>query len=600
MASPPPTPPLRILLSGDPLGRLHLLFKRVISVSKSTGPFDALFCVGQFFSTQTEEERDDKSEEERETLGELSDYIEGRATVPIPTYFTGGFGGGKAESKLLSDAIRKILSTGGFKNDGIEICPNLYWLRGSAKFSLKGLSVVYLSGGYTVDDVDALRALADEPGIIDFGVINGADTTEAPKQVLDPSGYDTVVSELVTELKPRYHIAGTKDVFYTREPYINEKASHVTRFIGLATVGNKQKQRFIHAISPTPASAMSPADISAKPSNTTPSPYKTLINPSKESSKESLKRTNEEESQYWRYDVSNKKRKQGAESEGKKLCFKYTSTGDCQRGQKCHFAHDDEARELCGRNVCFDFLNKGKCERGPDCKFKHSLDDDDGGKTVARNPRKPGRSCWFCLSSPDVETHLIASLGENYYLALAKGPLVENHMLVVPIEHCPNTLVMSSEAESELENYKNALVEYFGRKGEKVVFFEFAFQQGHHANLQVIPIPDSKAAHVEKIFNMASERLGFEFSQVNERNNLRSKFDGKASIFYVQLPGNKIMVHTIDENEKFPVQFGREVLAGLLGKAERADWRNCKLSKEEETEMVEKFKAGFSNFDPAN
>lgn len=39
-----------------------------------------------------------------------------------------------------------------------------------------------------------------------------------------------------------YHIAGTKGVFYAREPYSNADAVHVTRFIGLAPVGNKEKQ----------------------------------------------------------------------------------------------------------------------------------------------------------------------------------------------------------------------------------------------------------------------------------------------------------------------------------------------------------------------
>lgn len=39
-----------------------------------------------------------------------------------------------------------------------------------------------------------------------------------------------------------YHIAGSKGVFYAREPYSNIDAVHVTRFFGLAPVGNKEKQ----------------------------------------------------------------------------------------------------------------------------------------------------------------------------------------------------------------------------------------------------------------------------------------------------------------------------------------------------------------------
>jgi diadenosine tetraphosphate (Ap4A) HIT family hydrolase len=85
-----------------------------------------------------------------------------------------------------------------------------------------------------------------------------------------------------------------------------------------------------------------------------------------------------------------------------------------------------------------------------------------------------------------VESDLIISLGENYYCALAKGPLVQNHVLLVPIEHSANTLIMTSEAEKELGKYKNALSVYFEKQEKVVVYFEYAFQLNRHANLQVM------------------------------------------------------------------------------------------------------------------
>ena len=39
----------KVLLSGDPEGKLGALFKRVAAVNKSNGPFDLLICVGSFF-----------------------------------------------------------------------------------------------------------------------------------------------------------------------------------------------------------------------------------------------------------------------------------------------------------------------------------------------------------------------------------------------------------------------------------------------------------------------------------------------------------------------------------------------------------------------
>ncbi|KAH7686484.1 CCCH zinc finger domain-containing protein [Dioscorea alata] len=606
----------RILLCGDVLGRINLLFKRVLSVTKSAGPFDALLIVGQFLP------------ESPDLVSDLSDFIDGRSAVPIPTYFIGDYGCGA--SQILSVASQHP-SNRGFKTDGLQLCANLFWLRGSGRFSLHGLSVVYLSGKslpdaegngrYSRDDVDALRALAEEPGIVDIfmtnewpsGVVNGADTSAAPPGVMDPSGCDSVVAELVAEIKPRYHIAGTKGVFYDREPYSNIDAAHVTRFIGLAAVGNKEKQKFIHAISPTPASTMSAADICSKPPNTTLSPY--VVTEKKSHSREATKRSvnDDIDAQYWRYDVSKKRQRQGQGGVAReKLCFNFTSRGSCARGENCNFRHDDDARVQYQRNVCFDFLNLGKCERGPDCKFNHEFmeEGDTKGKHGSQNTgtsrRSLGKRCWFCLSSSDVESHLILSVGESWYLALAKGPLVDHHVLLVPIEHHPHTLTMSPDAEKELGIFKNAVNMYFKKQGKAVIFFEYLLQNISHANLQAIPIPLSKVSNTQLIFNLASKKLGFEFAIISaqgDRNEgrklLRSQFEGKSSVFYVELPDGTILWHSVDEKDKFPVQFGREVLAGLLNVADRADWRNCKMSKEDEIKMAETFKMGFEEFDPA-
>lgn len=47
--------------------------------------------------------------------------------------------------------------------------------------------------------------------------------------------------------------------------------------------------------------------------------------------------------------------------------------------------------------------------------------------------------CWFCLASPEVEKHLVVSVGNHAYLALAKGGLVSEHLLILPITHFQST-----------------------------------------------------------------------------------------------------------------------------------------------------------------
>lgn len=123
---------------------------------------------------------------------------------------------------------------------------------------------------------------------------------------------------------------------------------------------------------------MSPAEICAKPPNTTLSPYS--FPEGTGSGNGAVKRSGDSVSdeQYWRYDVSQKRQKHG-DGGSNRLCFKFISSGSCPKGEKCHFQHDADAREQSVRGVCFEFLNKGKCERGQDCKFKHDLQEEDKG-----------------------------------------------------------------------------------------------------------------------------------------------------------------------------------------------------------------------------
>lgn len=56
----------------------------------------------------------------------------------------------------------------------------------------------------------------------------------------------------------------------------------------------------------------------------------------------------------------------------------------------------------------------------------------------------------------------------------------------------------------------------------------------------------------------------------NSRNFLRSQFDYRQSMFYVELPDGTILSHIVEETETFPAQFGREVIdsvhfSGLIG-----------------------------------
>lgn len=134
---------------------------------------------------------------------------------------------------------------------------------------------------------------------------------------------------------------------------------------------------------------MSAAEISMKPPNTTLSPYSSVDHP-----KEATKRPSDivSDSQYWRYDVSQKRQKHGG---GNKVCFKFIYSGSCPHGENCNFGHDTEAREQFRRGVCLDFLIKGRCEKGPECSYKHSLQSEgDNANTRQRSENASATRRW--------------------------------------------------------------------------------------------------------------------------------------------------------------------------------------------------------------
>ncbi|KAF3859672.1 hypothetical protein F7725_022071 [Dissostichus mawsoni] len=82
---------------------------------------------------------------------------------------------------------------------------------------------------------------------------------------------------------------------------------------------------------------------------------------------------------------------------------------------------------------------------------------------------QPTGPCWFCLASPQVEKHLVISIGTHCYVALAKGSLTPLHMLILPIGHYQSVVELSSEVVEEMEKYREALKSFYKSKGARCV-----------------------------------------------------------------------------------------------------------------------------------
>lgn len=212
--------------------------------------------------------------------------------------------------------------------------------------------------------------------------------------------------------------------------------------------------------------------------------------------------------------------------------------------------------------------------------------------------------CWFCLSSPTVEKHLIVAIGEFCYMTLAKGGLTDEHLLLVPIEHVQS---LSSEDNSnelmeELEKFKGSLVKYFEKQSRGVIFFERNFRSVHW-QLQVVPIPLSNINELpQKIKSISANYFDdSDYIDIPDSCSLRDIIPPKAPYFFWQIEplGQRFACQIRVKSSFFPIQLGRMVLAdpNILNCPDRIDWKQCAKNKEEYVELVKMIKEKYGEFD---
>nr|XP_033808024.1 CWF19-like protein 1 [Geotrypetes seraphini] len=532
--------PLRLLACGDVEGKFDLLFTRVRAIQKKSGQFDLLLCVGNFFGSTAEAE------------SEWEEYQKGTKKAPIQTCVLGANN---------QETVKHFQ-----ESDGCELAENITYLGRKGLFTgASGLQIAYLSGiesqnepspafGFTAKDTTSLKV-----ALTSNSKFRGVDillTSPWPKDVWNygnnPGEVDTrkcgsaLVAGLALALKPRYHFAALEGASYERLPYRNhvvlqENAQHVSRFITLASVGNMSKKKYLYAFNIVPLTHMDPAELVKQPLDVTENPYRKS---GKDSNKAKQATTIEEEepiTQFF-FDLSK------------------------QQGKK---------RPSAGRG--------------------------DGQHSSPKQPRKPPQPtgpCWFCLASPEVEKHLVVSIGTHCYLALAKGGLTSDHILILPIGHYQSVVELSSEVVEEVAEYKAALKKFLKSKGKRCVLFERNYRS-QHLQLQVVPVPLNCCTtdHIKETFITQAEEQQIELLEIPEHSDIKQIVQPGIPYFYVELDTGEKLFHRIKKN--FPLQFGREVLASedILNIPARGDWRECKCSREEEETLAKSFRQDFEPFD---
>lgn len=217
-------------------------------------------------------------------------------------------------------------------------------------------------------------------------------------------------------------------------------------------------------------------------------------------------------------------------------------------------------------------------------------------------PERKKESCWFCLKSPSVEKHLVISVGGSMYLALAKGALRNDHVMIVPTNHIKCQQFLDDSQQQDVEKFKRAL-RTLNRTNKKstTVFFERSLSTSH-MQIQAIPVPRYSVNDIKDVFYTFSDKYNLEIQEVRAGEDWKEVVPPGSDYFLTEFENEDKLVFLCSQKVRFPLQFGREVLASeeLLNMPRRVSWKECRVSKEQEEHDVKQYRKVFTDFDPFN
>lgn len=280
------------------------------------------------------------------------------------------------------------------------------------------------------------------------------------------------------------------------------------------------------------------------------------------------------------------------------------------------------------------------------------------GKRQQREPPPGPDRCFFCLSNPNIATHLITSIGDQSYLTIAKGPLppanffpslgFPGHILIIPFEHSPTLGMISDPATrsstyTEMVRFNTALRHMVSDRSSGqlgAVTWEVSRAGGIHTHWQFLPVPMDiiKDDLVELAFQVEADNLKYprfssraiaqsdsaadgetesgseqtergdyfrvsiwspsEEDSEEEKKEKEEKSNDNADTSKSQPPGTeKVMTLELNPDFQFDLQFGRRVMAKLLQLDERMNWKDATQSQAEEEADANAFKEAFKTYD---
>ncbi|KAH0625142.1 hypothetical protein JD844_033292 [Phrynosoma platyrhinos] len=213
--------------------------------------------------------------------------------------------------------------------------------------------------------------------------------------------------------------------------------------------------------------------------------------------------------------------------------------------------------------------------------------------------------CPHCFGSLELPKHLIIAIGNKVYLSLPNyQSLTEGHCLIAPMQHYTAATLIDEDIWEEIQAFRKTLVKMFEAEELDCVFLEtnLSMKKRYHMVYECIPLPKEVGDMAPIYFKKAIMESDEEWSMNKKLIDLSSK-DVRKSVpkglpyFSVDFGLQGGFAHVIEDQQKFPHYFGKEIIGGMLDLEPRLWRRGLRENFEDQRKKVLQFAQRWKQFD---
>eukprot|EP01071_Lankesteria_metandrocarpae_P014967 Lankesteria_metandrocarpae@DN9193_c0_g1_i1.p1 len=198
---------------------------------------------------------------------------------------------------------------------------------------------------------------------------------------------------------------------------------------------------------------------------------------------------------------------------------------------------------------------------------------------------KQFKSCLFCVDSPkfaQVRSSMVIAYSPLAYVCFQSLSqcAVENHLIIAPVMHIPSLTHLDDDVYDHIRNFQKSLVAYFDEQGMGLVCVETVIRHvamektllggGSHCVVECYPVPHARLQECKSYFTKALREVESEWSQhksiidTSAYKGPRGAIPKKFPYFHVDFNLSGGMGHVIENEQKFPKGFAKDIVKGML------------------------------------